>query len=325
MWARWDSEWYLLIADKGYASYESFQEAGHGKYLPQDATKFFPAYPMAIKALTYATRNSVLSGWILSNLASVLFLYFFYNLSSHLIDKEAAFGASLFYIFYPTSFFLNAVYSESLFLAALLAAFYFVEKKHLFAACIAIAIATLTRPQGLLALPALVWVAWRAFPQRKIPAALIVLLSGVVPFAAYSFYLHTKFGSGLWFALSQNYWRGESRFPLYGIVRFFQSDIAIHGQHNSMIDFSFAMLHLVILVLSLSKITAPYWIYSLLILFVPLSSSLFSFSRLSLVNFPLFLYLGGKVTGRWSFGLLTLFAMLLAFFMAAFANWFWVG
>ncbi|HJZ10986.1 MAG TPA: mannosyltransferase family protein, partial [Acidobacteriota bacterium] len=325
MWTRWDSEWYLLIAEKGYRSYESFKDFGHGKYLPQDATKFFPAYPIGIRLLTYVTRSSVLSGWILSNVAALAFLFYFYSLTSNLIDKEAAFGASLFYIFFPTSFFFNAVYSESLFLAALLAGFYYIEKKNLFAGCAAIALAILTRPQGLLALPALLWLVIRAFPQKKALAGIAMLLAAIIPFAGYLIFLNTTFGSSQWFALSQNYWRGESRYPLYALVRFFQSDIAIHGQHNSIIDFSFAMFHLLILALSFRMITAPYWIYSLLILLVPLSSSLFSFSRLGLVNFPLFIYLGGKITGRWSFALQTLFAMLLTFFMAAFANWFWVG
>src|SRR3990172_5018004 len=78
MWARWDSEWYLLIAEKGYLAYDSFKQQGHGKYLPQDTAKFFPAYPIAIRFLTLLSGNSVLSGWLLSNLTALLFLYYFY-------------------------------------------------------------------------------------------------------------------------------------------------------------------------------------------------------------------------------------------------------
>src|SRR5580765_4054503 len=49
MWVHWDSEWYLLIADHGYHSYEYFKEAGRGRYLEQDTAKFLPAYPMGIR------------------------------------------------------------------------------------------------------------------------------------------------------------------------------------------------------------------------------------------------------------------------------------
>src|SRR5574341_1063156 len=37
MWARWDSEWYLLISERGYDSYESFRERlpVHPRALPR--------------------------------------------------------------------------------------------------------------------------------------------------------------------------------------------------------------------------------------------------------------------------------------------------
>src|SRR5262245_43937979 len=57
IWARWDSEWFLLLADKGYNSYEYFKDFGGGKYLRQDSAKFFPAYPMGIRFLSTFTKN----------------------------------------------------------------------------------------------------------------------------------------------------------------------------------------------------------------------------------------------------------------------------
>jgi hypothetical protein len=115
------------------------------------------------------------------------------------------------------------------------------------------------------------------------------------------------------------------KYPFYAFVRFAQSSIAIHGQHNSLIDFSFAILQLLILVLSIRKLPAPYLLYGAAAIVFPLSSTLFSFSRLCLANFPFFLYLGNRLTGRLAFLMQIAFAFLLSFFMAAFANWFWVG
>src|SRR5574341_39726 len=101
MWARWDSEWYLLISERGYDSYESFREYGHGKYLPQDASKFFPLYPAAVRLVSYIVRNSVLAGLLVSNVAAILFLYYFYQLASKLFDAESGLQGSLLYIFFP--------------------------------------------------------------------------------------------------------------------------------------------------------------------------------------------------------------------------------
>jgi Gpi18-like mannosyltransferase len=325
MWARWDSEWYLLISEKGYSSYDSFRDAANGRYLPQETAKFFPAYPLAIRGLTLVTRNSVLSGLLLANIAAMLFLYFFYHLGMKLFDDESAFRASLFYIFFPTSLFLTAVYSESFFLAALAASFYFVEQRRLIPALFSAAILMLTRPQGALALPFLVWLGFQRFEKDRIKAAGALLFVALVALASYFWYIQRTFGSFQWILESQNYWRGEMKYPFYGLVRFAQSNIAIHGQHNSIIDFGFAVFQILILFLSIRKLPAPYWLFSLVVIAIPLSSSTFSFSRLCLANFPFFLYLGHRLTGRLAFMAEMAFALLLSFFTAAFANWYWVG
>lgn len=325
MWARWDSEWYILIAEKGYASYDTFRNAAGGRYLPQETAKFFPAYPMLIRIFSLLIHNSVLSGLIVSNFAAILFLYFFYQLSMKLLDDQTAFRGSLFYILFPTSFFLTAVYSESLFLAAVAAAFYFVEQKRLLPALPAVALLILSRPQGIIVMPFLLWLAVMRFSDMRFRALLILLLVAGVSLGGYLFYIDRTFGSFRWIADSQAYWRGNLKYPFYAFVRLAQSNVAIHGQHNSLIDFSFAIGQLLILLFSVRKLPAPYLLYSAAAIAFPLSSSLFSFSRLCLVNFPFFIYLGYRLHGRLAFLLQITFAFLLSFFMAAFANWYWVG
>jgi 4-amino-4-deoxy-L-arabinose transferase-like glycosyltransferase len=325
IWARWDSEWYLLVADHGYNSFDQFKDYGGGRYRPSDIAKFFPLYPWTIRAANVVLGNSALSGILISNLSAVLFLFYFYQLGCRLFDGETSMRASLFYVFFPTSFFLNAVYSEALFLACITAAFYYVEKSKLFPAVLASGLAVLSRPTGILVAPALLWLATRNFGDRKSRAVIVMALVCLLSFGIYLVQIRAAFGNLEVVTGSQNYWRGEMRYPFYAFVRFFSNPVAIHGQHNSIIDFSFAIFQLVALVLSIRFLPAPYYIYSTICIVVPLSSSLFSFSRLCLVNFPFFLFLGRQLSGRWAFVLQTLFAMLLAFFMAAFANWYWVG
>lgn len=323
-WARWDSEWYLLIADHGYASYEYFKDAGGGKYLEQDSAKFFPGYPIAIRVLTFITGNSVLSGFLISNISALLFLYFFLRLASRFMSTENAVNAAILYIVFPTSLFLSAVYAESMFLAAIVAAFLFIEERKLWFAVMACAVAVLTRPQGALALPALVWLAWEKFETRRGIATAVIIGGVCIPLIGYLMYIDHTFGSMSWISQSQNYWRGEMKYPLYAFVRFFQNQIAIHGQHNSIIDFTFAVLQIIVLIFSFRRIPFPYTLYSLIALLFPLSSSLFSFSRLCLANFPFFLVLT-PLLGRWQLPVQIFSTIILAFFMAAFANWFWVA
>lgn len=324
IWSRWDSEWYLLIADHGYDSYDYFQKFGGGKYLKQDIVKFFPGYPLLIRLFDFVIGNSAVSGFLISNLAALLFLFYLYRLANILFEEQSAFRACIFAVVFPTSFFLSAVYSESFFLAAMTAAFYYLEDRRLLPACIAAAVASTTRVQGVLALPALLWLAWVRFPEQKWKAASLLGVSLVVPILLFFWYVQNLFGSFSWILESQRYWRGEMHYPLYAFVRFFHSNIAIHGQHNSLIDFSVATLSILALLLSLRRLPGAYNLYAAIVILFPLCSSLFSFSRLVLADFPLMILLG-RYLQRTGTALQFAFALLLAFFFAAFANWYWVG
>jgi hypothetical protein len=323
-WARWDSEWYLLIADHGYESYDHYRDYGGGKYLKEDTAHVFPGYPFCVRLLSYILRNSVLCGILISNIAAILFLYYLYMLARSLFDEQAAFRSAIYCIVFPTSFFLSAVYSESLFLAAITAAFYFVERKNLIPAIIACAIASCVRVNGALALPAILWLAWIRFPEKRWAVLASLSAALMLPVVSYLIFIEETFGSFRWFLESQRYWRGGMHYPLYAFVRFFNNPIAIHGQHNSLIDFFFASFSLLALALSIRRLPGPYVLYAAIMVLFPLSSTLFSFSRLLLCNFPLFLFLG--TVPRWpGQAIQFISAMLLAFFMAAFSVWYWVG
>jgi Gpi18-like mannosyltransferase len=324
MWARWDSEWWLLISEKGYGNYDVFKNYGGGRYLKQETAKFFPVYPLAIRFFNLFTGNSIVSGILVSNLSAILFLYYLFKLTEKLVNPDTAFNAAILYIVFPTSLFLSAVYSESVFLAALTASFYYLERNKLSPAMIATAIAVLSRSQAVIAIPALVWLAWRCFPQKRIWAASAIVLASAIPLAGYLAFIHARFGSIIWIPESIRYWRGDLKYPLYAIVRFAESNIAIHGQHNSIIDFCFAIANLCVLVFSWRRIPRPYFLYSVLAVLFPLMSTLFSFSRLCLANVPFFVVVS-FLSGNMNRAIQIFCALLLAFFMAAFANWFWVA
>ena len=141
MWARWDAEWYLYIAEKGYIN-----EGLPAHY--QDATSgFLPLYPLLIRSLGVFLGNPILAGLLVSNASLLLFLWILVRLG-----REAGIGpdecqrASWYYLIFPASFFLSAAYAESLFLALTAGAFLMSHQKRWWVAGLLGCLAALCRP-----------------------------------------------------------------------------------------------------------------------------------------------------------------------------------
>jgi len=108
--ARWDSVWFLAIARDGYAA---------------DGTRaaFFPLYPAAA-ALAGAPFGSALLGGLAVSWASLLAgLAAVHRLAARDLGERYAAPAVMAIAWFPSSLFLSAVYSESLFLALSAGAF----------------------------------------------------------------------------------------------------------------------------------------------------------------------------------------------------------
>src|SRR5205085_7325056 len=119
MWSRWDSEWYLSVAKDGYRLVPG-QESN---------VAFFPLYPCAVRALHFIFPFRSDAGWfllgiLLSNGSLLLSLAFSNRLVRLDYDHATAARTVLYLCLFPTTLFLSAFYSESLFLACVLGAFY---------------------------------------------------------------------------------------------------------------------------------------------------------------------------------------------------------
>lgn len=102
--ARWDSVWYLAIAQGGY---------GHDTA----RTAFFPLYPLLIRGVGLAIGSDVVAGVLISLAAFSVALALLYRLAQLELDGELARITVMLVAFCPMSYFFSAVYSESLFLA----------------------------------------------------------------------------------------------------------------------------------------------------------------------------------------------------------------
>jgi hypothetical protein len=102
--ARWDSVWYLAIAQGGY-DHEATR------------TAFFPLYPLVLRGLGVIIGSELIAGVLVSLIAFAIALLLLYRLVALELDTRLAQVTVMLVAFCPMAYFFSAVYSESLFLA----------------------------------------------------------------------------------------------------------------------------------------------------------------------------------------------------------------
>ncbi len=137
VWQRFDSNWYLKIAEHGYSDADG-------------STVYFPIYPLLIHvAGSLLFGQYLLASILVSNLSLVAALYFLFRIANELMGTGGARRALVFLAIFPTSFFLFAAYTESLFLCLSLAALIAGQRRHWVCAGVLASLAALTRLQGV--------------------------------------------------------------------------------------------------------------------------------------------------------------------------------
>jgi hypothetical protein len=185
---RFDSGWYYAVAHGGYS------------YVPGGRSNiaYFPAYPLLMRYIGRLFGRSAgsfyLAGIIVSWTAFVLAAVFVYRLARFDMPARRAERVVLLLTIFPFAFFYGVVYTESLFLLATLLTFYAFRTKRWIAGGLSGAVATATRVNGILMLPALAWIAWRGaedhWRDRAAAAAgLVLTASGVAAYSAFVYQL----------------------------------------------------------------------------------------------------------------------------------------
>jgi hypothetical protein len=210
IWARWDGAWYSSIAADGYTTDAS--------------TAFFPLYPLLMRSFGELFGGPLslgaLSLWgVLISLAALPFaLYFVYRIAEDSFGEQTAKRTILLLCFFPTTFFFNAAYTESLFLALSAACLWAVRvRKDLLLGCALAGFATATRNVGIFLMVPLVyeWARggmWRgSYGWWGGLGCLALAPSGLLWYAAY---LWVRFGNPLLFYTEQQRWGREPTDPL---------------------------------------------------------------------------------------------------------------
>lgn len=211
--ARWDSYFYLDIATGGY-SWNGSNEEGQN-------VAFFPAFPLATRAIAALTRIPPLwAGVLVSFAAFLVALSYLYRLARDLLDERHARWTVALLATYPGATFFSAAYTEALFLLACLGAFYHLRQRQLAPAAAWALVAGVTRVQGFLLCVPLGYIAWRdrdaltRSVAARIGAALVVA-APLIGLALFSAYLGRTFGHPLLWLENQAGWGRPAYLDLF--------------------------------------------------------------------------------------------------------------
>jgi Mannosyltransferase (PIG-V) len=342
VWARWDSVWFLRIAEHGYGELEGA------------AAAFYPLYPGAVGLLGRAFfGHYLLAGIVISLAATLAAFVLFHDLAETKLGAEGARRAVLYLALFPMALFLQAVYSEALFLLLSVAAFVLAERRRFLPAGLVTGLALLTRPVGVALLPAIALLAWRS-PQRT--DALARLAVAPLLFAAYPLVLWWQRDDPWAFARAQDIWSRHVSYagPLGGIWDGLRAGWAgirqlVSGSHTTTywpaVDgtdpmrvaavnleaLAFLVLFVALTVIAWRRFGAPYGLFAALSLAIPLSVPserwpLLSLPRFGLTIFPLFLALatlGGRP--RLHTAIVAVSSILLGVAVVQWSLWQWVS
>ena len=342
VWARWDSVFFLRIAEHGYEG------------LTRSATAFFPLYPAAVGVLgRILLGHYVLAGILVSLAAGLAAFVLLHRLAEPRLGAEGARRAVLYLAVFPMALFLQAVYSESVYLLLCLAAFLLAERGRFLPAGIVAGLALLTRPVGVALLPALALIAWRSRDPR---GALARLAAAPALFAAYPLLLWRERGDPWEFLDAQGIWTRHlsPAGPLGGIWDGLRAGWAgvqqlASGSHThaywpaadgtdpmrvaaiNLECLAALVLFAALTVVAWRRFGAPYGLFAAVSLAIPLSYPserwpLLSLPRFGLVVFPLFMALaalGGRP--RAHVAIVSVSSLFLGVAVAQWALWQWVA
>lgn len=319
---RWDSGWYLHIAQHGYF----YDGPGH-----QAAVAFFPGYPAAVRLVAFVVRDAVIAGILVTLASGAAASALFFRWCLEKFDRRTAWTAVALLLLYPFSYFLyGTVYSDALFVVCALGAFMLLERDQPILAGIVGAVAVAGRPVGIAVALGLAAV---AVQRRGSLRALRwrdggVLIAGL-GFVAYLAYLQWRFGDAFAFTKVQTApgWNRQINIDMIMKVDFYRR----------WRDFGITLVNVVLTLQAVLSVVAlclvprvwrrvgwGYAVYVLAVLGIPLASSsdFLAMGRYLLPAFPVFAVAGEALSRRTRsmLGVLTVNGVLLIWLTTLFAR-----
>ena len=341
-WVNFDGVHYLTIASEGYLHAAAVQA-------------FFPIFPIIIRLMMVLNRGSaVINGLLITTLCA---LFFFLYLSKYLkakLDIALVNRTHIIFLLFPFSFFLIALYTESLFLLLLMLSLSAFRKKQYGLVGLLIALTSATRLVGIFLVPAfllelyigdqksIVGLFSRSYFLRKLQKQwknMLKIFFGIIGLGSYMFYLWYHFHDPIYFfhvqsefgagrqeriiLLPQVIWR---YLKIFWTVRPFDLKYFVYLQ-----EFIISIFFGIILLwgwlkkgyykLSISELTFASFAFIL----PSLTGSFSSMPRYVLVCFPVFVIFANHLKG-WKLDLYLIISVVLLFFNSImFLQGYWVA
>jgi hypothetical protein len=322
VWARWDSVFFVRIAEHGY---------------DHASAAFYPLYPGLVAALGRVLfGHYVLAGLVISLAAALGSFFLLQCLASPRLGAEGAERAVVYLAIFPMALFLQAVYSESLYLLLVLAAFLAAERGNFWLAGLLTGLAILTRVTGIALFPALAILAWH---ERDRVRALAGLALAIPVAAIYPLVLWQQVDDPWAFWGAQDLWHRHFSWagPFGGIWEALTkwTPPNVGPQHAIAVNvegLAALVLFVALTVVAWQRFGAAYGLFAAVSLAIPLSypSSrwpLLSLPRFGLVIFPFFLALAALAAERPRVhtAIVAISAIFLGVAVVQWALWQWVA
>jgi len=200
MWGRWDTGWYIGLVREGYVVRGELTTV-------QSNLPFFPGYPLLVRLALWlfpATWRSdgvmLAAGVLVSNVLLVAGLILLHRWVMAVTGDAGAAQRTVWYLLlFPTGFIFSCAYTEATFLFFVAAAFFAATRRAWGWVGVAALGVGLTRPLGVLIVPALLWlyldsIQWR---WRAIRANVLWIVAAPLGMLAHLAYLYTLTGDFL--------------------------------------------------------------------------------------------------------------------------------
>ncbi|GIH17895.1 mannosyltransferase family protein [Rugosimonospora africana] len=195
-WHRWDTTWYVIIAQSGYR-------------FDSRAAAFFPLYPLVVRGVDpVVPGDAFVAALVVSILTCYAALVVIHRLAADGLGDEAGRRTVFYLLAFPTGFFLIAAYNESMFLALAAGSMYCMRRRIWWLAALLAGLASGTRLVGVLLAVVFVYeyLRQRGFDPRRIRPDLLWVLLTPAGLVGYAGYCAHAFGDPLFFEKAQGVW-----------------------------------------------------------------------------------------------------------------------
>lgn len=318
--ANFDGEHYLSIAQNGYKSLQYF---------------YFPLFPLLVSIVNGSLLRLLVTGLTLNHLFFFFGLIGIWMLAKEEFGKKVAINSLFLLLLFPTSFYFVSFYTESLFFVLTVWSFYMARKKKWFWAGVLGGFSTATRIVGLALIPAFLAEGIKEKDKKSVLAVALVPL-GIL---FYMYFLFQKTGDPLEFFNTISIFGDQRSSSLIFLPQVFYRYIFkvipnlnfsyFTGTFSAILEFSVALLFLVLVIYSFFKLRLSYAIYLLGGYLIPtFSGSFSSLPRYVVILFPAFILLS-VIISKWSKTFRNLFylggCVLLFVSVLMFTRGYWIS